>query len=204
MLLASIIACPCSFFAYYETEQEAKLDMKPRGAARVVSAVLRPTAKMPHLFSFFSDDGKDFQLYVDTPEEVQMWMGALPVKTDGNADKIMTTLRGEVESLRRQLRLEGVPEDVFRGTTITPEQATSTAGPALDRRARGSNVDAMRLKRELENLRAENRRLRLEGAGELQDDEEEALLDTYLLALKDILGTRARARAERLPTRGAP
>ena len=64
MRIAPIIACPCSFFAYYETEQEAKLDMKPRGAARVVSAVLRPTAKMPHLFSFFSDDGKDFQLYV--------------------------------------------------------------------------------------------------------------------------------------------
>ena len=53
------------FFAYYETEQEAKLDMKPRGAARVVSAVLRPTNKIPYLFSFFSDDGKDFQLYVD-------------------------------------------------------------------------------------------------------------------------------------------
>ena len=45
------------FFAYYENEQEALLDMKPRGAARVVSAVLRPTAKIPHLFSFFSDDG---------------------------------------------------------------------------------------------------------------------------------------------------
>ena len=31
----------------------------------------------------------------------------------------------------------------------------------------------MRLKRELENLRMENRRLRLEGHGELQADEEE-------------------------------
>lgn len=83
---------------------------------------------------------------------------------------------GEVESLRRQLRLEGVPEEVWKATTITPEQATGTSGPAIERTRRGSNVDAMRLKRELENLRAENRKLRLEGAGELQADEEEEVL----------------------------
>ena len=62
------------YFAYYESEQEAFLDQKPRGAARIVSAVLRPTKEHPYMFSFFSDDGKDFHLYVDTQEKLQMWM----------------------------------------------------------------------------------------------------------------------------------
>jgi hypothetical protein len=31
-----------------------------------VSAVMRPTKEYPFMFSFFSEDGKDFQLYVDS------------------------------------------------------------------------------------------------------------------------------------------
>ena len=178
------------FFAYYESEQEALLDMKPRGAARVVSAVLRPTAARPHMFSFFSDDGKDYQLYVDTAEKLQMWMSALPINSSGNTDKIMMTLRGELDSLRRQLKLDGVSDDVLKMTTLTPEQVANTSGPTLNRAARASNVDAMRLKRELEKLRAENRRLRLEGAGELQADDENELLMAYLSALRSILVMR--------------
>ena len=50
-----------------------------KGAARVVSAVLRPTQHYPYMFSFFSEEGKDFQLHVDSPEKLQMWMGALPM-----------------------------------------------------------------------------------------------------------------------------
>ena len=81
------------FFAYYENEQEAKLDMKPRGAARVVSAVLRPTAKIPHLFSFFSDDGKE---YASPPS--QMWL-SLP-RSNGHMAVVRVS---QLSTLRRGL-----------------------------------------------------------------------------------------------------
>ena len=185
------------YFAYYESEQEAFLDQKPRGAARIVSAVLRPTKEHPYMFSFFSEDGKDFHLYVDTQEKLHMWMNALPMLTldnAGNTDRIMTTLRGEVESLRRRLKLEGAPDDVVKASTLTAEQVINVQGPTLNRDARGSNVDAMRLKRELENLRAENRKLRLEGAGDLAADEEEELLQVYLVSLRSILVMRRQGK----------
>ena len=183
------------FFAYYETEQEALLDMKPRGAARVVSAVMRPTKDHPFMFSFFSDDGKDFQLYVDSDEQLQMWMSALPINAGGNADRIMTTLRGELDSLKRQLKTEGISGDVLKASTITPEQALgNTSGPVLNRAARGSNVDALRLKRELDHLRAENRRLRMEGAGDLEEDDEKELLQGYQSALASILVMRRQGK----------
>ena len=173
--------------------------MKPRGAARVVSAVLRPTKDHPYMFSFFSDQGKDFQLHVDSPDKLQMWMGALPMlsvtKGDTNADKIMTTLRGEVESLRRQLKTEGAGDgSVIQATTLSAEQAMNVEGPMINRAARASNVDAIRLKRELDQLRAENRKLRLEGAGELQADEEEDLLAAYLDALRSIITMRRQGK----------
>ena len=49
------------YFTYYETDKEALMDMKPKGRVRVVSAILRPTTDQPHMFSFFTDDGKDYQ-----------------------------------------------------------------------------------------------------------------------------------------------
>ena len=52
----------------------------------------------------------------------------------------------------------------------------------------------MRLKRELENLRAENRKLRLEGAGDLAADEEEELLQVYLVSLRSILVMRRQGK----------
>ena len=187
------------FFAYYESEQEALLDMKPKGSARVVSAVLRPTQQYPYMFSFFSAEGKDFQLHVDSPEKLQMWMGALPMLqankgADGaNADKIMTTLRGEVESLRRQLAAEG-EKTVLETATVSMEQVMDVQGPQLGRGHRGTNVDALKLKRELDQLRAENRRLRLEGAGELMEDDEEELVAAYLTTLRSIITMRRQGK----------
>ena len=55
------------------------MNLQPRGHVRVVSAVLRPTSVRPHMFSFFTEDGKDYQLYVENAEELHMWMNALPI-----------------------------------------------------------------------------------------------------------------------------
>ena len=72
---------------------------------------------------------------------------------------------------------------------MTREQVegAGSLGPQLTRERRGSGIDSTRLKRELDKLRAENRRLRMEGAGELEEDDEAELLKSYLTALRDIL-----------------
>ena len=119
------------YFAYYESEQEALLDMKPRGSARVVSAVMRPTPQYPFMFSFFSDDGKDFQMRVDDHATLQMWMNALPINSNANTDKIMTMLRGELDSLKRQFKNDGSDGDVLMSATMTREQVTLTLSLTL-------------------------------------------------------------------------
>ena len=59
------------------------------------------------------------------------------MQTTGNTDKIMTTLRGEVEQLRRQLRLDGPSDDVAAATTVTQEQVMVMAAnpPSIPPRA---------------------------------------------------------------------
>jgi len=182
------------------------------------------------MFSFFSEDGKDFQLYVDsqvsasdyppmttrwhlsvpplasylepgtliasldvcTQPILEMWMAALPINSSANTDKIMMTLRSELDSLKRQLEAEvGSGADLLiQSTAVTPESVLQNM--AKERRG-GSNVDAMKLRRELDQLRADNMRLRLAGAGELEPDDEQVLLETFVTSLKEILIMR-RAR----------
>lgn len=182
------------YFTYYESEKEAMMDMKPRGRVRVVSAILRPTRAHPHMFSFYTDDGKDYQLYVDSDEKLKMWMTAMPIWSDAelgsNTDKITTALREELESLKRQVDVGG--DNVLKRAQLSKEQATSRNGPVLARASRLSNVDSLRLKRELDTLRAENRRLRMEGGagGALGEDEEAQIIKTYETALGQMFDMR--------------
>jgi hypothetical protein len=125
-----------------------------------------------------------------------MWMAALPINSSANTDKIMMTLRSELDSLKRQLEAEvGSGADLLiQSTAVTPESVLQNMAPLLAKERRGgSNVDAMKLRRELDQLRADNMRLRLAGAGELEPDDEQVLLETFVTSLKEILIMR-RAR----------
>jgi hypothetical protein len=125
-----------------------------------------------------------------------MWMAALPINSSANTDKIMMTLRSELDSLKRQLEAEvGSGADLLiQSTAVTPESVLQNMAPLLAKERRGgSNVDAMKLRRELDQLRADNMRLRLAGAGELEPDDEQVLLETFVTSLKEIL-TMRRAR----------
>ena len=117
-------------FSYYETEDEALMDMKPRGRVRV-AAVLRPTVDHQFMFSFYTEDGKDYQLYVESPEELHMWMNALPIYSGqygANTDKIMTALREEVSSLKRQVNYAN-ESDILKGGMLNAEQFKEGGGP---------------------------------------------------------------------------
>ena len=108
----------------------------------------------------------------------------------------MMTLRSELDSLKRQLEAEvGSGADLLiQSTAVTPESVLQNMAPLLAKERRGgSNVDAMKLRRELDQLRADNMRLRLAGAGELEPDDEQVLLETFVTSLKEILIMR-RAR----------
>ena len=123
-------------------------------------------------------------------------MSALPINSSANTDKIMMTLRSELDSLKRQLEAEvGSGADLLiQSTAVTPESVLQNMAPLLAKERRGgSNVDAMKLRRELDQLRADNMRLRLAGAGELEPDDEQVLLETFVTSLKEILIMR-RAR----------
>eukprot|EP00966_Prymnesium_polylepis_P089659 2076058-Prymnesium_polylepis.1 len=126
------------YFSYYEKEDEALMNLQPKGHVRIVSAVMRPTHERPFMFSFFTEDGKDYQLYVDNEEKMHMWMNSLPIYSGqygANADKIMTTLREEVESLKRQMKAEGA--DGMGG--LSAGQAMDVGGPQLARGQRLGN-----------------------------------------------------------------
>ena len=133
---------------------------------------------------------------VCTQPFLEMWMAALPINSSANTDKIMMTLRSELDSLKRQLEAEvGSGADLLiQSTAVTPESVLQNMAPLLAKERRGgSNVDAMKLRRELDQLRADNMRLRLAGAGELEPDDEQVLLETFVTSLKEILIMR-RAR----------
>ena len=183
-------------FSYYETEDEALMDMKPRGRVRVVAAVLRPTVDHQFMFSFYTEDGKDYQLYVESPEELHMWMNALPIYSGqygANTDKIMTALREEVSSLKRQVNYAN-ESDILKGGMLNAEQFKEGGGPQLTRAQRLSNVDAMRLKRELEHLRTENRRLRMENTGEIDDAENAIIMEAFMEGLRDMITMRKQGK----------
>ena len=172
------------------------MDMKPRGRVRVVAAVLRPTVDHQFMFSFYTEDGKDYQLYVESPEELHMWMNALPIYSGqygANTDKIMTALREEVSSLKRQVNYAN-ESDILKGGMLNAEQFKEGGGPQLTRAQRLSNVDAMRLKRELEHLRTENRRLRMENTGEIDDAENAIIMEAFMEGLRDMITMRKQGK----------
>ena len=110
-----------------------------------------------------------------------------------NTDKIMTALREEVASLKRQMKTEG-SDDV--GSGLTENQVKNFGGPILSKGQRLENVDAMRMKRELEKLRAENRRLRMEGSGDgaLGEGDEDEVLEAYQRSLTEVLAMRRQGK----------
>eukprot|EP00965_Chrysotila_dentata_P045240 1503431-Pleurochrysis_carterae.AAC.6 len=59
------------------------------------------------MFSLFTKEGRDYQLYVESESELKLWSSALPMWSGGEhgAHKHVEALREELSSLKRQIKV---------------------------------------------------------------------------------------------------